>query len=470
MPMGGSVATTGATDGREWTPAWQAQRSARAAETPVRPAPARPPRSATNAPGAGRRSAPRASSPRPLPLPPKGASLPPRNSPTRPEPTPARARSRRRRTPRAQSPSGSSSGSDASGSTSPCLDLTVSGACERGRIAGCGPEYDFPVSAGGGAPLSPILRRTSFRRRGDGRENPSRHGAFRGTALACGLAAKRSLPFLTQGCRDARLPTPSSLHIFTRSGRTPRRAMRSIFAVAAACGRRDRRGPSPARQQGDFANARNHHRCCVRVRNREDGLRRRAWHARYGYGGDGHGCGPWTGHGGGYGGDYGGMGRRGHRSSGGRWALRALFERLDTTPGQEKAILAALDELSENRKGLRDEARQTRVDLAHAVEGGSSRTPRSTTRSPGTIASSRGRGSASPRLSRRSSRCSMSRSASSSRAGSRAASSAADGAVPAASGRDYAPRFFQSWKTPSAATTAPATMSGVPLLVPGSVN
>ncbi len=99
-------------------------------------------------------------------------------------------------------------------------------------------------------------------------------------------------------------------------------------------------------------------------------LRRRAWHARYGYGGYGHGCGPWTGHGGGYGGDYGGMGRRGHRSSGGRWALRALFERLDTTPGQEKAILAALDELSENRKGLRDEARQTRVDLAHAVEGG----------------------------------------------------------------------------------------------------
>ena len=93
-------------------------------------------------------------------------------------------------------------------------------------------------------------------------------------------------------------------------------------------------------------------------------LRRRAWHARYGYGGYGHGCGPSHGLG------YGGMGRRGYRSSGGRWALRALFERLDTTPGQEKTILAALDELSENRKGLRDEARQTRVDLAHAVEGG----------------------------------------------------------------------------------------------------
>jgi hypothetical protein len=50
--------------------------------------------------------------------------------------------------------------------------------------------------------------------------------------------------------------------------------------------------------------------------------------------------------------------------------LRALFERLETTPGQERAILAALDELSENRKTLRDEAKQTRVDIAHAVEGG----------------------------------------------------------------------------------------------------
>ncbi len=91
-------------------------------------------------------------------------------------------------------------------------------------------------------------------------------------------------------------------------------------------------------------------------------LRRRAWHAHFGYGGYGPGCGPSMG--------YGGMGRRGHRSPGGRWALRALFERLETTPGQERAILAALDELSENRKSVREEAKQTRVDVAHAVEGG----------------------------------------------------------------------------------------------------
>lgn len=54
----------------------------------------------------------------------------------------------------------------------------------------------------------------------------------------------------------------------------------------------------------------------------------------------------------------------------GRWALRSVFERLETTPGQERVILAALDELRENRKAVRDEAKQTRIDLAHAVEGG----------------------------------------------------------------------------------------------------
>jgi len=93
-------------------------------------------------------------------------------------------------------------------------------------------------------------------------------------------------------------------------------------------------------------------------------LRRRAWYGRFGYGGYPQGCSPSMGH-------HGmGMGRRGPRSGGGRWALRSLFERLETTPGQERVILAAFDELRENRKGLRDEFKQTRVDLAHAVEGG----------------------------------------------------------------------------------------------------
>lgn len=94
-------------------------------------------------------------------------------------------------------------------------------------------------------------------------------------------------------------------------------------------------------------------------------VRRRAWYARFGHGGYSHGCGPSMGFRG-----FRGMGRRGPASPGGRWALRSLFERLETTPGQERVILAALDELRENRGALRDEAKQTRVDLAHAVEGG----------------------------------------------------------------------------------------------------
>ena len=75
------------------------------------------------------------------------------------------------------------------------------------------------------------------------------------------------------------------------------------------------------------------------------------WHG-YGHHGFGHGYGP-------------GM-------SGGprRWFLRSMFERLETTPGQEKAIMAALDELRENRKVVRGEMEQTRGDLARAVASG----------------------------------------------------------------------------------------------------
>ena len=98
-------------------------------------------------------------------------------------------------------------------------------------------------------------------------------------------------------------------------------------------------------------------------------LRRRAWHGRFG------GCGAYS-HGseGGFG--YGGpgmgrgMGFSGRRARGARWALRSVFERLETTPGQERVIVAALDELRENRRDLRDELRQARADLARAVQGG----------------------------------------------------------------------------------------------------
>ena len=57
-----------------------------------------------------------------------------------------------------------------------------------------------------------------------------------------------------------------------------------------------------------------------------------------------------------------------HRGS--RWALRALFERLETTPGQAKAIASALERLRAERGALYDELRQTRADIARAVEGG----------------------------------------------------------------------------------------------------
>jgi hypothetical protein len=87
--------------------------------------------------------------------------------------------------------------------------------------------------------------------------------------------------------------------------------------------------------------------------------RRRAWRAHFGYGA--HACGP---------GGYHGMGWGGLQRRGGRWALRSLFEGLETTPGQERVILAAFDELRENRGVLRDELRQTRADLARAIEGG----------------------------------------------------------------------------------------------------
>jgi Spy/CpxP family protein refolding chaperone len=80
----------------------------------------------------------------------------------------------------------------------------------------------------------------------------------------------------------------------------------------------------------------------------------------------------WGGHGYGYGYGHACGQDRHHHGGGGRrrWFLRSVFERLDTTPGQEKEIMAALDELRENRKVLRDEARQTREDMARAVAGG----------------------------------------------------------------------------------------------------
>jgi hypothetical protein len=111
------------------------------------------------------------------------------------------------------------------------------------------------------------------------------------------------------------------------------------------------------------------------------GLFKVARRARYGYGRFG---GPFA---------YGGCGHHGgwHRGpygyDGGAWededdgfsrwearrgpgfGLRAIFARLDTTPGQEKAIKAAFDELRAKARAVKDDARGMRGDLASALRG-----------------------------------------------------------------------------------------------------
>lgn len=55
---------------------------------------------------------------------------------------------------------------------------------------------------------------------------------------------------------------------------------------------------------------------------------------------------------------------------GGAFWLRGLFERLDTTPGQEKVIKQALDEVMAATSLARGELEQTRRDVANALRGG----------------------------------------------------------------------------------------------------
>ncbi len=82
--------------------------------------------------------------------------------------------------------------------------------------------------------------------------------------------------------------------------------------------------------------------------------------------------------GGGYGGGYGGSGGGGpwgsrhgrFRGFGFRAILRGLFERLDTTPGQEKAIVAAIEELRESMTGAKQSLKETRKDFADAFRRG----------------------------------------------------------------------------------------------------
>jgi Spy/CpxP family protein refolding chaperone len=75
-------------------------------------------------------------------------------------------------------------------------------------------------------------------------------------------------------------------------------------------------------------------------------LTRRPWHHhRWGHGWA-HGCG------------------HGHR---GRFGMYGVFRRLDTSPGQEKAIRAALGELRDTLSAFVPELRATRGDVAEAL-------------------------------------------------------------------------------------------------------
>jgi hypothetical protein len=94
----------------------------------------------------------------------------------------------------------------------------------------------------------------------------------------------------------------------------------------------------------------------------------------YGWGPRWGGCGGYGSYDGGYesyGTEYGGSHRFGFgRGFGRRWLLRRLFERLQTTPGQERVIVQAIERLAENRTLLREEFTQTRADVARAVDMG----------------------------------------------------------------------------------------------------
>ncbi|MEO6419948.1 MAG: periplasmic heavy metal sensor [Polyangiaceae bacterium] len=73
------------------------------------------------------------------------------------------------------------------------------------------------------------------------------------------------------------------------------------------------------------------------------------------------------GHEGGRGWGRGGWGERG--GFGPRMFLRSIFERLDTTPGQEKVIIAAMEELKDTARAIKSEAREARTDFAKAMRG-----------------------------------------------------------------------------------------------------
>ena len=54
---------------------------------------------------------------------------------------------------------------------------------------------------------------------------------------------------------------------------------------------------------------------------------------------------------------------------GGRGPLRWLFQRIDTTPGQEKVIAEAADALRGTMRGWHDDAERMRSDVARSIRG-----------------------------------------------------------------------------------------------------
>ncbi len=80
----------------------------------------------------------------------------------------------------------------------------------------------------------------------------------------------------------------------------------------------------------------------------------RGWHGRDHFGGDE-----------GYGG--GGWGERVRGYGGGRFFLRAMFERLDTTPGQEKVIQQAFEDLREKGRAAKNDMKAARAEVAKAM-------------------------------------------------------------------------------------------------------
>jgi uncharacterized membrane protein len=49
--------------------------------------------------------------------------------------------------------------------------------------------------------------------------------------------------------------------------------------------------------------------------------------------------------------------------------MRYVFQRLDTTPGQEKVIMEAVEEITQAVNGAKDEVRQSKGDVARALSG-----------------------------------------------------------------------------------------------------